>query len=145
MIQILQRYTIFGMEHQVTHTSMESFTLVTVGSCKKCLIGDDLSRFPNPLVGFYNKTHTDDKFILATSPFLITFTFSEFGDQKEVFCLIPNWLVPNLSHGRWSRNNSSPLETFNHPQDKHDCLGILLQDIIDVHAQGGVVKTIFGR
>ena len=38
-------------------------------------VGNDPDKLPVPLIGFCDKTHTDEKGILATSPFLITFAF----------------------------------------------------------------------
>jgi hypothetical protein len=108
-------------------------------------IGNDPDKLPVPLVGFYDKTHTDDKGILATAPFLITFAFLNLETRKRSYASFPLGLVPNLNHGRGSRKTSCPNDTFDHLQDEHDCLQAILQDIIDIHSKGGVRRTIFGK
>ena len=63
-------------------------------------IGNDPDKLPVPLIGFYDKTHTDNKGILATSPFLITFAFLNLATRKRSYASFPLGLVPNLNHGR---------------------------------------------
>jgi hypothetical protein len=46
-------------------------------------ISDDPDKLPVPLDGFYNKAHTDDKGILAMSPFLIAFAFLNLETRKK--------------------------------------------------------------
>ena len=112
---------------------------------REAYIGNDPDKLPVPLIGFYDKTHTDDKGILATSPFLITFAFLNLATRKRSYASFPLGLVPNLNHGRGSRKTSCPNETFDHLQDEHDCLQAILQDIIDIHSKGGERRTIFGK
>jgi hypothetical protein len=108
-------------------------------------VGNDPDKLPVPLIGFYEKTHTDNKGILATSPFLITFCFLNLLMRKRSYASFLLGLVPNLNHGRGSRKNSCPNETFDHLQDEHDCLHAILQDIVDIHSKGGERKPIFGK
>ena len=48
-------------------------------------IGDDDSKFLVPLVGFYDKTHTDEKGVLSTAPFMISFTFPNIETRKKSY------------------------------------------------------------
>lgn len=52
-------------------------------------IGDDLHTFPVTLVGLYDKTHSDDKGVLATSPSLISCDFLDLDTRKKSYASFP--------------------------------------------------------
>jgi hypothetical protein len=132
-----------------TNTESDSYGEIHTGNVwnptRLAYVGDDPDKLPVPLNGFYDKTHTDNKGILAISPFLITFAFLNLGTRKKLYASFPLGLVPNLNHGRGSRKNSCPNKTFDHLQDEHACLQAIFQDIIDIHSKGGEHRTIFSK
>jgi hypothetical protein len=84
----------------------------------------------------------DEKGVLSTAPFMISFTFLDIETRKKSYASFPIGLVPNLSHGKGSRTNSNPSDTANQLQLEHDCLSVILDDIIYIHARGGVNSRI---
>jgi hypothetical protein len=108
---------------------------------RQAYIGNDNQKFPVPLVGFYDKTHTDQKGILSTVLLLKSFTFLNIETRKKLSASFPIGLVLNLNHGDGLMNNSCPNETHL----EHNCLTVVLQDNIDIHAIGEEMRIIFGK
>ena len=106
-------------------------------------IGEDDSKFPMPLVAFYDKTHTDGKGVLALSPFVVTFAFLDLRTRRKTHTSYVLGIVPNLSYGKSSKAQRG--KSKQSLIDEHNCLHAILEGLIQNKKNGGDIRIVFGK
>ena len=95
-------------------------------------------------VAFYDKTHTDVKGALSTSPFVITIAFLNPELAKRHMSPSPLALYP-ISAMASPKMRKCPGLSQSMINDEHLCLHGVLQGLIDIERKKGFKLNILGR
>jgi hypothetical protein len=139
---LASNYDIFtGKAKLPTSTLDEIHTGSLWDQARQKYCGDDPFAFTLALVCFYDKTNTDVFGSLSSAPFICTPSFL----NKDCCNDDSNYMVldciPNLGCGKGKAKKQTAEIKL---QDEHNCLSLIISQIIKIHEEGGFWTEVIG-
>jgi hypothetical protein len=136
-------YNIFTGKAKIPRSSIDEIhtgSLWEPARQKYC--GDEPNAFPMAMVCFYDKTNTDVFGSLSCAPFICTPTFLNSDCRNDDSNYMVFGYVPNLGYGKGTKNTQTSEMKL---QDEHNCLSVMMNQIEQIHEEGGFWTKVMGR